>query len=259
MHAEYHRDCDEYLAHRVLQAFDTAQFIQVTSGGADLVILAGDLNTEPGDLAYRIILGLTGLTDAFLEAGENAQYGTNECFKNSYTNRSLRNICEGIRIDYIMYATQSNVKADLLKYSLPLPERVPDQSYSYSDHEAVSTVIRLSRCEACTPAFDLDSLRAILAECMDICDTALHRLVMQRRVFWIFTFILFGLLIATIVTQPPFGFTIIYHVLKVVLTGALCFTIIMGEVWNKIEKHAVRAGKLTMEVSLKQLAGRDVQ
>lgn len=41
------------MAHRVLQAFDTAQFIKLTSGGADFVILAGDLNTEPGDLAYR--------------------------------------------------------------------------------------------------------------------------------------------------------------------------------------------------------------
>lgn len=53
LHAEYNRNCDEYLAHRVLQAYDTAQFIQLTSGKADLVVLAGDLNTEPGDLAYR--------------------------------------------------------------------------------------------------------------------------------------------------------------------------------------------------------------
>lgn len=53
LHAEYDRDCDEYQAHRVLQAFDTAQFIQLTSMGADLIVLAGDLNTEPDDLAYR--------------------------------------------------------------------------------------------------------------------------------------------------------------------------------------------------------------
>lgn len=53
LHAEYDRNCDEYQAHRVLQAFDTAQFIQLTSMGADLVVLAGDLNTEPDDLSYR--------------------------------------------------------------------------------------------------------------------------------------------------------------------------------------------------------------
>lgn len=44
---------DEYEAHRILQAYDTAQFIMLTSENADLVVLAGDLNTEPGDLAYR--------------------------------------------------------------------------------------------------------------------------------------------------------------------------------------------------------------
>ena len=37
----------------MLQAYDTAQFIKLTSGNCDLVILAGDLNTEPDDLAYR--------------------------------------------------------------------------------------------------------------------------------------------------------------------------------------------------------------
>lgn len=53
LHAEYNRNCDEYQAHRVLQAYDTAQFIHLTSGSCDFVVLAGDLNTEPGDLAYR--------------------------------------------------------------------------------------------------------------------------------------------------------------------------------------------------------------
>lgn len=55
LHAEYDKNCDEYLAHRVLQAYDTAQFIQLTSGAADLVVLAGDLNSEPEDLAYRYL------------------------------------------------------------------------------------------------------------------------------------------------------------------------------------------------------------
>lgn len=61
LHAEYNRSSDDYQAHRVLQAYDTAQFILLTSGSADLIVLAGDLNTEPGDLAYRqvstILLG----------------------------------------------------------------------------------------------------------------------------------------------------------------------------------------------------------
>lgn len=65
LHAEYDRESDEYVAHRVLQAFDTAQFIHMTSGGADLVILGGDLNTEPDDLAYQVLLLNAGLHDAY--------------------------------------------------------------------------------------------------------------------------------------------------------------------------------------------------
>lgn len=53
LHAEYNRNNDEYEAHRILQAYDTAQFILLTSQGVDLVVLAGDLNTLPGDLAYK--------------------------------------------------------------------------------------------------------------------------------------------------------------------------------------------------------------
>lgn len=53
LHAEYDRESDDYNAHRVVQAFDTAQFIQSTRGESVLQVLAGDLNTEPGDLAYR--------------------------------------------------------------------------------------------------------------------------------------------------------------------------------------------------------------
>lgn len=271
MHAEYDRDCDEYQAHRVLQAFDTAQFIQLTSGGADLVILAGDLNTEPGDLAYRykkrnihhklvkqkiyrIITNMIGLIDAFMEADtvaqETSNSNTNECIHNSYTKTSLiKNHCAGKRIDYIMYRPGANIKVELKKYALPLPERVPDHTFSYSDHEAVSATLKLDKCEICGPVLDRESQKMILNESIEICDAALRRLIIQKRVYWFFSFILIGLLITTIVTNPPFGYSIIYHILRVVLTGALCFTIIMASLWNRIERNAVLAGKLTMEVS----------
>jgi sphingomyelin phosphodiesterase 2 len=64
LHAEYDRENDEYMAHRVTQAFDTAQFIKMTSRHADLVIVGGDLNTEPGDLAYKVIINTAELKDS---------------------------------------------------------------------------------------------------------------------------------------------------------------------------------------------------
>lgn len=109
MHAEYNRENDEYMAHRVLQAFDTAQFVKMTSGGTDAAILAGDLNTEPQDLAYRIIRGVAGLTDAC--PSSSSDKGTNECANNSYTSSKLARMRpDGKRIDHILYLSSENVK-----------------------------------------------------------------------------------------------------------------------------------------------------
>ncbi|KPJ10699.1 Putative neutral sphingomyelinase [Papilio machaon] len=57
LHAEYHED-DMYLAHRVLQAYSTAEFVNLTTSPADVSILAGDLNTAPGDLSFRYYIQL---------------------------------------------------------------------------------------------------------------------------------------------------------------------------------------------------------
>lgn len=202
---------------------------------------------------------MTGLVDAFMEADTVAQEtsGTNECVNNSYTHSSLiKNHCAGKRIDYIMYRPGANVKVELKKYALPLPERIPDHTFSYSDHEAVSATLRLERCDACETKMDKDTQKVILKESIQICEVALRRLVLQRRVYWLFSLIILALLITTIATNPPFGYPVIYHVLRVILTLALCFTIVMASLWNRIEWNAVLAGKLTMEVSKVKLEQR---
>lgn len=81
----------------------------MTKGGADAVILGGDLNTEPQDLAYRIICNVAGLFDS---CSTNAnQLGTNECAKNSYTDlRIARKLPQGKRIDYILYMGSKQYK-----------------------------------------------------------------------------------------------------------------------------------------------------
>lgn len=52
LHAEYD-EFDDYKTHRVIQAFDTAQFIEETRGESVLQVLAGDLNTQPQDISYK--------------------------------------------------------------------------------------------------------------------------------------------------------------------------------------------------------------
>lgn len=54
----------------MVQAFETSQFIRHTRHGADVCILGGDLNTECGDLPYRIIRFNTSLQDTFIDTGK---------------------------------------------------------------------------------------------------------------------------------------------------------------------------------------------
>ncbi len=67
IHAEYDKSNDLYLPHRVVQAFEMSQFIKATSTGADLSIATGDLNMEPLDLGYRLVITNAVLEDAWMK------------------------------------------------------------------------------------------------------------------------------------------------------------------------------------------------
>jgi len=55
LHACYDSSNDRYIKHRIVQAFETANYIRVTSASSDLAILAGDLNSEPHDICTKVI------------------------------------------------------------------------------------------------------------------------------------------------------------------------------------------------------------
>lgn len=240
----------------MLQAYDTAQFIQLTSGGADIAVLAGDLNTEPGDLAYRIISSIPGLTDAFSEAGESAQHisATNESSKNSYTPENLlqKNI-QGKRIDYIMYQADSKLQIKLKSYELPLPNKVPKYNFSYSDHEAVAVTLSITKKEVSLFKYDDETKKVILEDSVEICDEALKSLIKQKYLYWFFFFVLCFLLLTTFTAASPFGFNIVYNILRIIITLFMFYTLTMATFWNKIERHAVIAGRLSMEANLRNL------
>lgn len=142
LHAEYDNENDEYKTHRVIQAFDTAQFIEATRGNSVLQILAGDLNTQPHDISYKVLLYTSKMTDSCA----SDSFRTNECGRNSYTSkRALDKNPLGIRIDHIFVRGADNINAEIVEYTLPFPERVPGQKFSFSDHEAVLAKLRLIR------------------------------------------------------------------------------------------------------------------
>lgn len=160
-HANYDPSNDIYLGHRVIHAFESAQWIKLTSSAADLTIYAGDFNTDPSSLPYRILRNVATLQDAWeCNYDKNAEYGTNlrgctnEVPSNSFCSMPSPSISldsdliadsNGHRIDYIMYSAGPDVAVTVQSSSLPLPSRVPGENYSFSDHEAVDACIKLSR------------------------------------------------------------------------------------------------------------------
>lgn len=200
-------------------------------------------------------MSVTGLSDSFLKADEDAQkdFATNESLSNSYTPSSLlKSDCNGKRIDYILYEGGPKMKADVLKYSMPLPDRVPECNYSYSDHEGVTATLIINPNESNVRNKDNSTLETVLNESILICDDAIKKCINHKRIYGFFSVILFLLLIITISTDAPFGLNVLYHIVRVILTVFLIFTIIMATLWNKIERNAVIAGRLAMEVSLRK-------
>ncbi|CAH2002450.1 unnamed protein product [Acanthoscelides obtectus] len=254
LHAEYDRNFDEYEAHRILQAYDTAQFISLTSEGADLVILAGDLNTEPGDLAYRALLNVAGLVDSFLVAERmlnSDKHATCESWCNSYTPSNLakkKNL--GKRIDYIMYHPGSKLKVVLQDYRLPLPDRVQGKDFSYSDHEAVEATIALSEKKVETTEIDIVERQYIFKDCLVILNNALDRLKTHKTIYLLFAVVLMALLIMSLVFETPYGYIVLFNIVRAIVSILIFICLLMALIWNSIERNAILAGKLAIEVNM---------
>ncbi|XP_053943906.1 sphingomyelin phosphodiesterase 2 [Cuculus canorus] len=147
LHAEYSREKDAYLPHRLVQAWELAQFIRHTSKAADVVLLGGDLNMHPEDVGIRLLRGWTGLRDAFTEATrfEGCEDGCTLIPNNCFTVKSeLLPFPLGIRIDYILYKAVSNftVKCEELKTTTGT---APGMNIPFSDHEAVMATLHIQK------------------------------------------------------------------------------------------------------------------
>lgn len=147
LHAEYSREKDSYLPHRVVQAWELQQFIRLTSAGADLVIVGGDLNMHPQDLGTRLLRAYTGLRDAYLETSnfDGCENGITLIADNPFINqKELGPFEKGIRIDYILFkgSSKAEIYCDFMSTT---KGSVPDKPFPYSDHEALTADLRVDQ------------------------------------------------------------------------------------------------------------------
>ncbi|KAG7226787.1 hypothetical protein INR49_014136, partial [Caranx melampygus] len=145
LHAEYCREKDSYLPHRVVQAWELQQFVRHTSAGADVVILGGDLNMHPQDLGNRLLRSYTGLRDSYLETDkfDGCENGLTLIADNAFiSKKELGPFEKGIRIDYILF--KGSPKTDIFCDSMCTTKgSLPHHPFPYSDHEALTAELRL--------------------------------------------------------------------------------------------------------------------
>uniref|UniRef100_A0A8D0KMQ3 Sphingomyelin phosphodiesterase 2 n=1 Tax=Salvator merianae TaxID=96440 RepID=A0A8D0KMQ3_SALMN len=147
LHAEYCREKDGYLPHRVVQAWELAQFIRHTSNGADVIMLGGDLNMHPEDVGIRLLRGWTGLKDSFI-AAEQVNGNEDGCTlvpANCFTGKKeLQCYPQGIRIDYILYKGLSQYDVRCNSHETTTGT-APKKDIPYSDHEAVMATLSIEK------------------------------------------------------------------------------------------------------------------
>ncbi|XP_049627157.1 sphingomyelin phosphodiesterase 2 [Suncus etruscus] len=143
LHAEYNRQKDIYLAHRVAQAWELAQFIHHTSKKADVVLLCGDLNLHPKDVGCRLLKEWTGLQDAYLETRDfkGSEEGCTMIPENCYVKQhELEPFPSGIRIDYVLFKAISGfyISCKTLKTTIG---KDLHNGKPLSDHEALMATL----------------------------------------------------------------------------------------------------------------------
>ncbi|RWS25155.1 neutral sphingomyelinase-like protein [Leptotrombidium deliense] len=180
MHAQYSSDEEldaQYSIHRICQAYQLAKFINLIghsftgSTSRDLLILAGDLNTDSNELPYRLLVSMTNLTDSY---GKYVNHGV--CDLNDYKNsiitakyfmedadlitcghrsNTFTTDDSGKRIDYIMYkliqqqCDEDSTTGETIDHFYCVSDRVEchgkdvDAGLSFSDHQPVAIQVKL--------------------------------------------------------------------------------------------------------------------
>lgn len=186
LHAEYDHDNDVYLAHRVAQAYELSELIRWTHKFSDCVILGGDLNLQPSNLGYQLILANAGLNDAWKENGvtegimDNQEGSTCDIPSNTYVDpNALLKRPKGQRIDYILYRDGNGERSTTCaschvfskKGSIPIDSSSSSSSskiVSFSDHEGVEAelVVRPRHKAEGSRLKEDDQLKGLLEECL---------------------------------------------------------------------------------------------
>lgn len=99
-------------------------------------------------------------------------------------------------------------------------------------------------------------IRESLKEALQICKGSLRDVKKQRIWYLIASFLLVIPLIYSMGLDNSvntLGAIIGFNILRLFVTAILCYAVFMSTIWNCVEKNALKAGCLAMEIHLLQL------
>ncbi|CAN7995532.1 unnamed protein product, partial [Ixodes hexagonus] len=264
LHAEYNRQRDIYLSHRICQAFEMSQYVKLTSETCDLAIVAGDFNTEPLDPPYDIILHNTCLMDSFVcqESNTDSLCVGATCGHpdNCYTSKHEKHKCPtGKRIDYVMFKVGRGVAVNCKVCKNPRPKTMT--GLPLSDHEPVEVVMRVTKSTQMASAAPNDGSSSpmksgtsspahlnALTRGHEQLGRSLDSLYMDRVFYVVAACFMVCVLAATLPLQLPDGFDWVLVLCRTIATLLLGFCMVMGFFWNAMEKSSLMQAQKSMRL-----------
>ncbi|PIK44538.1 putative neutral sphingomyelinase isoform X3 [Apostichopus japonicus] len=159
MHAMYapsHQPAkDQYSSHRITQSYELSEYARQTSGDADLVLVMGDLNSEPHSLSFKVIHKNSDVLDSWetrlnkdekFDILSEAMGNTIETRENSHTDLGHLHypiFPNGIRIDFILYKAGRNRTVNCTEARVALSRKIPGTDMNYSDHNGYEAFFEL--------------------------------------------------------------------------------------------------------------------
>ncbi|XP_045618331.1 putative neutral sphingomyelinase isoform X2 [Procambarus clarkii] len=269
LHAEYNRKNDEYVHHRAVQAFETSQLIRLFQKAKAVLIFAGDFNCTPTDFAYRIVKFYGNLVDTYTDSptkvpGSNGE--SNETPANSYTNvKALIDNPSGNRIDYVFYQASKTHKVKTKVCDQPWPQRVPQQDFSFSDHEAVRSILTITPIKEDETTESITEVQAqtdALLESSAVCEQGLKKVAISRRFYItlaiLVTVLQLGYLVVLSLETSP-GLRISLGILSMILMIFLVYFLFMGTVFYHIEYNGVKSTRQAIKCHLEMLTVKNAQ
>ncbi|VDN02344.1 unnamed protein product [Thelazia callipaeda] len=254
LHAEYNQKNDSYLPHRLAQAFELAQFVKHTSCSADVLILMGDFNIEPDDLAYSLIMKNANLLDAWVQKPNftedcGATYGRAD---NCYTPQSQKNKgFSGQRLDYVMYRrVRSNIETKLCEIALNC---IPGEKLNYSDHVGICAEFVVSdHHNSVQITKELSPVSSdLLKEVIQILEQGLSRITFDRRIFFGFVVLLALINLLTFFLDIYFpSIKVGMQILRFFFTLLIGFCVWYSCIGLTLEHKALKASKASINMLL---------